>query len=64
MRTILIVVAMLAALLVVAIPAAQADPPDDYDTAPFQLTILRNTAAQLDSRRSWTRAERPRQMLS
>ena len=42
MRAVLIVVAMLAALLVVAIPAAQADPPDDYDTADFQLTILHN----------------------
>ena len=42
MRAVLIVVAMLAALLVVAIPAAQADPPDDYDTAPFKLTVLHN----------------------
>jgi 5'-nucleotidase/UDP-sugar diphosphatase len=42
MRVILILVAMLAALMVVATPAAQADPPDDYDTAPFQLTVLHN----------------------
>ncbi len=41
-RVILILVAMLAALMVVATPAAQADPPDDYDTAPFKLTILHN----------------------
>jgi len=42
MRAVLIVVAMLAALLVVAIPAAQADPPDNYDTADFQITVLHN----------------------
>jgi len=42
MRAVLIVVAMLAALLVVAIPAAQADPPDNYDTADLQLTVLHN----------------------
>jgi len=36
------VVAMLAALLVVAIPAAQADPPDSYGDADFELTILHN----------------------
>ncbi len=35
-------VAMLAALLVVAAPSAMADPPDDYATAAFQLTILHN----------------------
>jgi 5'-nucleotidase len=42
MRVILVLVAMLAALMVVATPAAQADPPDDYDTAPFKLTVLHN----------------------
>ena len=43
MRAVLIVVAMLAALLVVALPAAHAaDPPDNYDTAPFKLTVLHN----------------------
>ncbi len=41
-RIVLIIVAMLAALLVVATPAAQADPPIDYDTAAFTLTILHN----------------------
>ncbi len=41
-RIILILVAMLAALLVVATPAAQADPPADYDDAVFTLTVLHN----------------------
>ena len=39
---VLILVAMLAALVVVASPAALAAPPDDYDTADFQITILHN----------------------
>ncbi len=39
---VLVLVAMLAALLVVAAPAAMADPPDDYATAAYQLTILHN----------------------
>ena len=42
MRVVLIVLAMLAALMVVAIPAAQADPPDDYAGAPFKVTVLHN----------------------
>jgi 5'-nucleotidase len=33
---------MLAALLVIATPAAQADPPDGYDGAVFTLTVLHN----------------------
>ncbi len=41
-RIVLILVAMLAALLVVATPAAQADPPDDYATAVYTLTVLHN----------------------
>ncbi len=42
MGIVLVLVAMLAALLVVAAPAAIADPPDDYGSAAFQLTVLHN----------------------
>jgi len=42
MRVILVLVAMLAALMVVATPAAQADPPDNYGAAVFELTVLHN----------------------
>ena len=42
MRVILVLVAMLAALMVVATPAAQADPPDNYGAADFELTVLHN----------------------
>ncbi len=42
MGVVLVLVAMLAALLVVAAPAALADPPDNYATADFQLTVLHN----------------------
>jgi 5'-nucleotidase len=40
-RVVLVLVAMLAALLAV-VPAAQADPPDDYGTAAWTLTVLHN----------------------
>ena len=40
-RTVLVLVAMLAAVLVI-IPGAQAAPPDDYGSAAYTLTILHN----------------------